>query len=156
MWARIFNKLGSLWPQESQVITAVEACRRHSRRICMGIYRKVNKWLKCIQLYISKGCRKKIISYPDLTLFYTESGRGRSGYKIRKKVHATIPKGNMGYFWHCSCRTYFCCFALALGNRVHGLSCHSFKISMKNRDLKTTHNTFRDCRVHVFRQPFSK
>ena len=47
---------------------------------------------------ISKGCRKKIISYPDLTLFYTESGRGRSGFKIRKKVHATIPKGNMGYF----------------------------------------------------------
>ena len=43
--------LGSLWPQESQVITAVEACRSHSRRICMGIYRKVNKWLKCIQLF---------------------------------------------------------------------------------------------------------
>ena len=46
---------------------------------------------------ISKGCRKRIIWYPDLTLFYTESGRGRSGYVIRKKVQATIPKGNMGY-----------------------------------------------------------
>ena len=56
----------------------------------------------------------------------------------------------------CSCRTYFCCFALALGNIVHGLSRHSFKISMKNSYLKTTQHTFRDCRVHFFRQPFSK
>ena len=39
-----------------------------------------------------------------------------------KNVHATIPKGDMGYnqytvfFWHCSCRTYVCCFSLALAN----------------------------------------
>ena len=25
----------------------------------------------------------------------------------RKNVHVTIPKGNMGYDQHCSCRTYF-------------------------------------------------
>ena len=62
----------------------------------MGIYRQVNKWLKCIQLFRER-LSEKIISYPDLTLFYIESGRGRSGYEIRKKVHATIPKGNMGY-----------------------------------------------------------
>ena len=30
------------------------------------------------------------------------------------------------------------------------------QISLKNSELKTTHNTFRDCRVHFFRQPFSK
>ena len=40
---------------------------------------------------------------------------------VAKIVHATIPKGNMGYdqytcSWHCSCRTYFCCFPLALAN----------------------------------------
>ena len=30
--------------------------------------------------------------------------------------------------WHCSCRTYFCCFALALANiRPWPLSCYSFK-----------------------------
>ena len=37
---------------------------------------------------------------------------------LRKNVHPTIPKGNMGYdqhtvpdiSWHCSCRKYFCCF----------------------------------------------
>ena len=27
---------------------------------------------------------------------------------------------------------------------------------LKNSELKTTHNTFRDCRVHFFRQPLSK
>ena len=31
-----------------------------------------------------------------------------------------------------------------------------FQISLKNSELKTTHDTFRDCRVHFFRQPFSK
>ena len=31
-----------------------------------------------------------------------------------------------------------------------------FQISLKNSELKTTDNTFRDCRVHFFRQPFSK
>ena len=41
----------------------------------------------------------------------------------RKNVHATIPKGNMGYDQYtvpddCSCRTYFCCFPLALANTV--------------------------------------
>ena len=39
----------------------------------------------------------------------------------RKNVHATIPKGNMGYDQYtvsddCTCRTYFCCFPLALAN----------------------------------------
>ena len=38
-------------------------------------------------------------------------------------MHATIPKGNMGYDQYtvpddCSCRTYFCCFPLALANTV--------------------------------------
>ena len=40
---------------------------------------------------------------------------------VAKNVHATIPKGNMGYDQYtvpddCSCRTYFCCFPLALAN----------------------------------------
>ena len=39
----------------------------------------------------------------------------------RKNVHATIPKGNMGYDQYtvpndCSCRTYFGCFPLAIAN----------------------------------------
>ena len=40
---------------------------------------------------------------------------------FREKVLATIPKCNMGYDQYtvpddCSCRTYFCCFPLALAN----------------------------------------
>ena len=40
---------------------------------------------------------------------------------VGKNVHATIPKGNLGYDQYvvpndCSCRTYFCCFPLALAN----------------------------------------
>ena len=31
-----------------------------------------------------------------------------------------------------------------------------FQISLKNSALKATHNYFRDCRVHLFRQPFLK
>ena len=50
----------------------------------------------------------------------------------------------------------FVTFLLHLQTYIHGLSCHSLKISLKNSELKTTHKTFRDCRVHFFRQPFSK
>ena len=79
----------------------------------------------------------------------------------RKNVHATIPKGNMGYEQYtfpndCSCRTYFCCFPLALANICPWPLVPFFQISLENREDKTTHNTFRDCRVHFFRQPFSK
>ena len=40
---------------------------------------------------------------------------------VAKRVHATIPKGNMGYDHctvpnDCSCRNYFFCFPLALAN----------------------------------------
>ena len=40
---------------------------------------------------------------------------------VGKNVHTTIPKSNVGIWsihcsWHCSCRTYFCCFPLALAN----------------------------------------
>ena len=40
---------------------------------------------------------------------------------VGKNVHATIPKGNMGYDRYtvpgdCSCRTYFYCFPLALAS----------------------------------------
>ena len=33
---------------------------------------------------------------------------------------------------------------------------NQFQIFLKNSELKTTHNTFRDCCVHFFGQPFSK
>ena len=58
--------------------------------------------------------------------------------------------------WHCSCRTYFCCFPLALADICTLPLLPFFQISLKNSELKTTHSTFRGCRVHFIRQPFSK
>ena len=81
------------------------------------------------------------------------------GWRIN--VHATIPKGNMGYDQYtvsddCSCQTYFCCFPLALANTLPRPLGPILSNFFKNSELKTTHNAFRDCRVHFFREPFSK
>ena len=48
------------------------------------------------------------------------------------------------------------CFPLALANICPWPQVPFFQISVKKSELKTTHNTFWDCRVHFFRQPFSK
>ena len=56
----------------------------------------------------------------------------------------------------CSYRTYFCCFPLELANIFPWPLVPFFQISLKSSEFKTTHATFRDCRVHFFRQPFSK
>ena len=58
--------------------------------------------------------------------------------------------------WHCSSGTYFFCFPLALANTHQWPLVPLFEIYLKNSELKTTHNTFRDCRVHFFPQPFSR
>ena len=58
--------------------------------------------------------------------------------------------------WQCSCRAYFCCFPLALANIRPWPLLPFCEIYLKKSELKTTHNTFPDCRVHFFRQPFSK
>ena len=77
------------------------------------------------------------------------------------KCACANPEGNMGYDQYtvpndCSCRTYFCCFSLALANICPWPLVPFFQISSENRADKNTHNTFQDCRVHFFRQPFSK
>ena len=53
-------------------------------------------------------------------------------------------------------RISFCCFPLTLANTCPWTLAPFFQISLKNNELTTTHNTFRVCRVHFFRQPFSK
>ena len=77
---------------------------------------------------------------------------------VGKTVHATIPKGNMGYDQYTvpdtSCRTYFCCFPSALANIYPWPLVPFSQISLKNSELKTAHNTFRDCRVHFFSTTF--
>ena len=68
-------------------------------------------------------------------------------YKYFKKgvvgwnVHATIPTGNMGYDQYivpndCSCRTYFCCFPLALANIRPWPSVPNFKFLWKTVNSK--------------------
>ena len=85
----------------------------------------------------------------DLKTPYTAISRKVVG----KNVHATIPKGNMGYGQYTvpdllSCQTYFCCFPLALTNIRPWPLVPFFETSLKSSELKTTHNPFRDCRVH--------
>ena len=74
---------------------------------------------------------------------------------VEKNVHATIPKVKMGYDKYTvpdtySCGTYFYCFPLALANIRPWPLVPFFQTSLKNSELKTTHDTFRDCRVHFF------
>ena len=52
--------------------------------------------------------------------------------------------------WHCSCRTLFCCFLLALANICPRPLVSIFQISFKNIELKTTGKNFRDWCVHFF------
>ena len=99
------------------------------------------------------------LSWFVLLFFYKYTAISRK--VVGKNVYATTPKGNMGYDQctvpnDCSCRTYFCCFPLALTNICPWPLVPFFQSSLENRADKTTHNTFRDCRVHFFRQPFSK
>ena len=78
----------------------------------------------------------------------------------RKNVHATVPKGNMGYVQYTFPDT------VALKPTFVAFLQHSqtyvvclwilFQISFKNSELNTTHKTFRGCLVHFVRQPFSK
>ena len=83
---------------------------------------------------------------------------------VGKKLHATIPKGNMGYDQYTVPNTVameptFVAFLISTRKHTAMASraiVSNFFLFPKNSELKTTHNTFQDCRVHFFRQPFSK
>ena len=74
------------------------------------------------------GLLKTWLTLNGLSLWFClQKGFGASQYTaisgkvVRKNVHGTIPKDNMGYDRYtvpgdCGCRTYFCCFLLALKN----------------------------------------
>ena len=79
---------------------------------------------------------------------------------VGKSVHATIPNSTMGYDQYTvPLQLSNLLLLLSFSTRKHmsmaGLMLF-FQISFKNSELKTTHNTYRDCRVHFFGQPFSK
>ena len=71
---------------------------------------------------------------------------------VRKNVHATIPKGNMGYDKYTVPDTVAVeptFFAFLEHSQTYDQPLVSFiQISLKNSALKTTQNTCRDCRVH--------
>ena len=46
--------------------------------------------------------------------------------------------------------------SLALANKRPWPLVQLFQISLNTSEVKTARNTFRGCRVHFFRQPFSK
>ena len=76
-----------------------------------------------------------------------------------KKLHATIPKGNMGYDQYTVPNTVaieptFVAFLISTRKHTAMASraiVSNFFLFPKNSELKTTHNTFQDCRVHFFR-----
>ena len=69
---------------------------------------------------------------------------------VRKNVRTTIPKNNMEYEDVAVEPTFFR-LPLAL-TKIRPLPIKPFsQISLKKNVLKTTHNNFRDCRVHFFR-----
>ena len=76
----------------------------------------------------------------------------------QKSVDATIPKGNMGYDQYTVPDTVaVCCFPLALANMLLWSVVPFSQISLRDlSESKTTHNIFRGCRMHFFRQPFAK
>ena len=74
-------------------------------------------------------------------------------------MHATIPKGNMGYDQYTVSDTVaveptFVVFLLHSQTYFRGHFVPFFQIPLKKSEPETTHNTFRDCRVNFFRQPF--
>ena len=86
---------------------------------------------------------------------------GISRKVIGKNVHTTIPKGNVGYDQYAvpdtvAVESSFCHFLLAFAKISLWPLVPFFQISLKNCELKTTHNTFRDGRVFLFPTTFLK
>ena len=73
----------------------------------------------------------------------------------RQKCARDNPEVNMGYDQYTvpvTVAVQTSCFPLACANIRPLPLMPFFQISLKNGELKTTHNTFRDCRVLFFRQ----
>ena len=90
-----------------------------------------------------------LVVYPFLrdykeTAIYSYSAISRK--TVGKNLHATMPKGDMGYdqyhcSWHWSCRNYFYWFRLALANIRPVFSCHSLKFfcSLRSKRFQSSY-----------------
>ena len=66
---------------------------------------------------------------------------------VGKNVHATIPKDNMGYVQYTVPDTGVLLLSFSTRRFMSTASPSILSNSLKNSELKTTHNTFRGCRV---------
>ena len=130
------------------------------------------KWVVCalcvVRCFLS-GCGAILVQMrqahdpfwvlsPHLAKTYITTSRTVVGKMCTRQSRRVIWYGirSIHCSWHCSCRTYFCHFPLAFANIYPRTLVPFCQISLKTSELKTTHNTFRVCRVRVFRQPSSK
>ena len=92
-----------------------------------------------------KGFKRHVFEMLCCGLIYTAISRK----VVEKNVYATIPQGNMGSDQYtvpddCSCRTYFCCFLLALANTFPcPFLANSFKFLWKKENSKPPTMPFR-------------
>ena len=66
---------------------------------------------------------------------------------VGKNVHVTIPKDNMGYVQYTVPDTGVLLLSFSTRRFMSTASPSILSNSLKNSELKTTHNTFRGCRV---------
>ena len=95
--------------------------------------------------YSSRWRRK-----PCQGLLYTAISRKVVGKMWRRQSRKIMCDTINHCSLHCSCRTYFCYFPFALANICPWPLVPFSQISLKNSELKTGQNSFRDCRLHFF------
>ena len=80
--------------------------------------------------------------------------------RLSEKMSTRQSRGNMGYGQFTVPDTVAfeptCYFPLAVANICPWPLVPFSQIYLKNSELKTIYNTFRNCGVHFFRQPFLK
>ena len=117
-----FQKAGQLIP--TVLISAKKRIRfqfiiqSHFRYFSVTLSIWIQICCNCLFCHVFSSITSTSILSLSLSLYiYTAISRKF----VKNKVHATIPKGNMGYDRypvsnHCSCRTCFCYFPSALAN----------------------------------------
>ena len=120
----------------------VQSIDRSLHLICKNLFKYP---LPAVSRFASRGEQWLQVCY---IYSYFEKG-------CRKNVHATIPKGNMGYDQYnvsddYTCPPTFVAFLKHFQTHFHSLLYQFFQFSLKNRELKTTHNAFRELSRAVF------
>ena len=119
----IFEITNLATPKEGLILRISQISFKHS----------LTKWLrsmiKPIKTRVLLGCKIKL---SQLLLFFNVLYTGISRKVVGKNVHATVPRGNMGYDQYTVpdsvvVKTSFIVFLQHAQTYVHGLLCHSFK-----------------------------